>query len=155
MLCALIASIDLRKDLDAANEVTRGAGMPSAKMAGRLANSPGRPAMVCGQSVPRDEGRSPPTRQGSPCTQGRGTRPAHALSPRLMIGKEHQLVTPTHPTTRILTPRKVTIRCQLVVPLRSSDDDPLHPGACSRVGLTSIESTALHCVGAVGWSGAR
>jgi hypothetical protein len=30
---------------------------------------------------------------------------------------------PTHPTTGILTPRKVTIRCQLVVPSSSSDDD--------------------------------
>jgi hypothetical protein len=29
---------------------------------------------------------------------------------------------PTRPTTGILTPRKVTIRCQLVVPSSSSDD---------------------------------
>jgi hypothetical protein len=49
--------------------------------------------------------------------------PAHALSPHPMIRKEHQLVTPTHPTMGILTPRKVTIRCQLVVPLTSSDDN--------------------------------
>jgi hypothetical protein len=40
-----------------------------------------------------------------------------------MIGKEYRSVTPTRPTTGILTPRKVTIRCQLVVPSSSSDDD--------------------------------
>jgi hypothetical protein len=40
-----------------------------------------------------------------------------------MIGKEHQSVMPTRPTTGILTLRKVTIRRQLVVPLSSSDDD--------------------------------
>jgi hypothetical protein len=39
-----------------------------------------------------------------------------------MIRKDHQLVTPTHPTTGVLTPRKVTIRRQLVVPLSSSND---------------------------------
>jgi hypothetical protein len=33
-------------------------------------------AMVCGQWVPRDEGRSPPARQGSPCTRGHGMHPA-------------------------------------------------------------------------------
>jgi hypothetical protein len=49
--------------------------------------------------------------------------PAHALSPRSMIGKEHRSVTPTHPTTWILTLRKVTTRCQLVVPSSSSDDN--------------------------------
>jgi hypothetical protein len=35
MLCALIASIDLQKDLDATKEVTGGASTPLAKMAGR------------------------------------------------------------------------------------------------------------------------
>jgi hypothetical protein len=35
MSCALVASTYLEKDLDAAKEVTRGAGMPSVKMAGR------------------------------------------------------------------------------------------------------------------------
>jgi hypothetical protein len=48
MSCALVASIDLQKDLDAAKEVTGGAGVTSVKMAGRTANSPGWPAMVCG-----------------------------------------------------------------------------------------------------------
>jgi hypothetical protein len=32
-------------------------------------------------------------------------------------------------------------------------EDPLHPGACSRVGLTSVNSATLHHVGAAGWSG--
>jgi hypothetical protein len=50
-------------------------------------------------------------------------RPTHALSPRPMIGKEHRSVTSTHPATGILTPRKVTIRRQLVVPLSSNDDN--------------------------------
>jgi hypothetical protein len=35
MSCALIASTDLQKDLDAAKEVTGGADAPSAKMPGR------------------------------------------------------------------------------------------------------------------------
>jgi hypothetical protein len=48
-------------------------------------------------------------RDGSPSTQGRGTHLARALSPHPTIGKDHRLVTPTHPTTGILTPRKVTI----------------------------------------------
>jgi hypothetical protein len=39
--CALVASINLEKDIDAMKEVTGGANMPSAKMAGRPANSPG------------------------------------------------------------------------------------------------------------------
>jgi hypothetical protein len=98
-----------QKDLDAAKEVTGRAGASSTKMAGRPTNSPGRPAMVSGQSVPCDEGRSPPACQGSPCTRGHGTHPVHALSPRSMIGKEHQSITPTRPTMGILTPRKVTI----------------------------------------------
>jgi hypothetical protein len=54
--------------------VTGGAEMPSAKMAGQPANSPGWLVMDYGQSIPRDEGRSPPARQGFPCTT---------------IGKEH------------------------------------------------------------------
>jgi hypothetical protein len=72
------------KDLDAAKEVTRGAGAPSAKTADR-------PWLVAIRLPPHVEGqgRSPPVRQGSRCTRGRGTHSAHALSPRLMIGKEH------------------------------------------------------------------
>jgi hypothetical protein len=109
MSCALVALTDLQKDLDAAEEVTGGAGTPSTKMASRPMNSPGRPARVCGRSPPRDESQSPPVSHGSPCTKGRGMRPVHALSPRLMIGKQHQSLTPTRPTMGILTPRKVTI----------------------------------------------
>jgi hypothetical protein len=47
MSCALVASTDLHKDLDAAKEVTEGAGAPSVQMVGRS-------AMVCGQPVSRD-----------------------------------------------------------------------------------------------------
>jgi hypothetical protein len=47
--------------------------------------------------------------------------PTRALSPRLMIGKEHRSVMPTRPTMGILTPRKVAIQRQLVVPSSSSD----------------------------------
>jgi hypothetical protein len=53
MSCALIALTDLQKDLDAAKEVIGGASAPSVKMASR-------PAMVCGQSIHHDEGRTPP-----------------------------------------------------------------------------------------------
>jgi hypothetical protein len=116
MSCAFVASKDLEKDLDAVKEITGGVGVPSAKMAGR-------PAMVCGHSTPRDEGQSPPACQGSPCTRGYGTRLVRALSPCPMIGKEHRPVMPTRPTMGILTPRKVTVRHQLVVPSNSSDDD--------------------------------
>jgi hypothetical protein len=123
MSCVLVASIDLEKDLDAAKQVTGGADTPSTKMANRPANDPSRPTKVCGHSAPRDEGRPPPVRQGSPCTRGCGTHSTHALSPRPTIGKEHQSVMPTRPTMGILTPRKVTVQRQLVVPLSSSDDD--------------------------------
>jgi hypothetical protein len=82
-----------------------------------------RPAMVCGQSVHRDEGRSPLVHQESPCTRGHGMCPVCALSPHPMIGKDHRSVMPTCPTMGILTPRKVTIRRQLVVPSSSSDVD--------------------------------
>jgi hypothetical protein len=98
MSCALVTLTNLEKDLDAEKEVIRGAGVPSAKMVSWLANSPARPAMVCGQLVPRDEGHPPPACQGSPCIQGHGKRPAQALSPRPMIEKEHRSVTPTRPT---------------------------------------------------------
>jgi hypothetical protein len=84
---------------------------------------PGRSAMVCGHLAPHEEGRPSPVRQGSPCTQGRGTRPTRALFTHPMIGKEHRSVTPTSPTLVILTPRKVTARHQLVVPSSSSDND--------------------------------
>jgi hypothetical protein len=49
--------------------------------------------------------------------------PTRTIFPRPMIGKQHRSVTPTRPTMGILTPRKVTIRRQLVVPSSSSDDD--------------------------------
>jgi hypothetical protein len=70
-----------------------------------------------------DEDQSPLACQGSPCAQGRGTHPIRAISPRPTIRKEHRSVTPTRPTTGVLTLRKVTVRHQLVVPSSSSDDD--------------------------------
>jgi hypothetical protein len=45
MLCVLVASTDLQKDLDVAKEVTGGVGMPSVKMVGWS-------ALVCGQLSP-------------------------------------------------------------------------------------------------------
>jgi hypothetical protein len=122
--CALVASKDLEKDLNAANEVTGGDGAPSMKMVGRAANCTGRPAMVYGHCPPPcDEGRSPPTRQGSPYTRGRGRHLVHALSPRPTIRKEHRSIMHTCPTMGILTLTKVTVWHQLVVPSSSSDDD--------------------------------
>jgi hypothetical protein len=50
--CALVASTDLKKALDAAKEVIRGAGAPSVMMGGRVAKSPGRPANVGGRLTP-------------------------------------------------------------------------------------------------------
>jgi hypothetical protein len=40
-----------------------------------------------------------------------------------MIGEENRSVMLTRPTIGILTLRKVTVRCQLVVPSSSSNDD--------------------------------
>jgi hypothetical protein len=40
--------------------------------------------MECGHLSPRDEGLPSPARQGSPYTQGCGTRLARALSPTLI-----------------------------------------------------------------------
>jgi hypothetical protein len=122
MSCALVTSTDQDRALDIVKEVTEEAGMPSAKMASRAANSPGRPAMVYGHSAPRGEGRSPPVHQGSPCAQGRGTCWVRALSTHPMIGKEHQSVTPSCLTTGLLTLRKVTVWHQLVVPLALVSD---------------------------------
>jgi hypothetical protein len=77
-----------------------------------------------GQSVSRDEGRSPPAHQGSPVPEVMEcARLVLCPTPCLMIGKEHLSIMLTCPTTGILTPRKVTIRRQLVVPSSSSDDD--------------------------------
>jgi hypothetical protein len=123
MSCTLVASTNLQKDLDASKEVTGGAGVPLVKMVGLPAHSIDWTGMVCGQSVPRDEGHTLPARQGTPCTRGQGMHPTHARSPHTMIGKEHRSVTPTRPTTGILTLRKGAIRHQLVVPSSSSDDD--------------------------------
>jgi hypothetical protein len=114
MSCALVASKDLERALDATKEVIGGAGMPSAKMAGRPANSPGRSTMVCHHLDPRDEGRSPPVHQGPP---------VRALFPLPTIKKEHRSVMPTRPTMGVLALRKVTVRHQLVVPSSNSDDD--------------------------------
>jgi hypothetical protein len=132
MSCALVASTDLDRALDTTKEVTEGAGAPSAKMVGQLANSPGRPTMICGHSAPRDEGRSPPVRHGSPCARGRGTHLDRALSPRPTMGKEHRSIMPTHPTTWVLTPRKVIIRCQLVKHDAWVDLNP----SCARIRYT-------------------
>jgi hypothetical protein len=52
MSCALVASIDLEKDLDDTKEVGEGVSVPLAKMVGLSANSPGWLAMVCGNAPP-------------------------------------------------------------------------------------------------------
>jgi hypothetical protein len=113
--CALVASTDLVKALDAAKEVTGGAGM-------HVSNDV-RPAMVGGRTTPLEEGQPSPVRQSSPAAQGHGSRPVRALSPHPMIGKEHSSVTPTCLSTGVLTLKKITIQHQLVVPSRNNDDD--------------------------------
>jgi hypothetical protein len=90
---------------------------------GRPAKSPGRPAMVGGCTIPLEVGQPSPTRQSSPIGQGRGSHPVRVLSAHPMIGKENHSVTPTRPSTGVLTPKKITIRCQLVVLSSSNDDD--------------------------------
>jgi hypothetical protein len=117
MSCALVTSTDLKRAFDAVKKVIRGAGTPSVKMADR-------PWFVAIRPPPsRDEDRSPLARQVSPYARGHGTHPVRALSPRPTIRKEHRSVTPTCPTTEVLTPRKMTIWHQLVVPSSSSNDD--------------------------------
>jgi hypothetical protein len=158
MSCTLVALTDL-DDLVVAKEVTGGASAPSAKMASRS-------AMVCGHSGPGEEGRPSLAHQGSPYTRGCGTCSARALSPRLTIKNEHRLVMPTRPTTEILTSRKVTIQCQLVVPSSSSDDNLSLEKQDARVDVNTggvrvrytqepsfmSELPLLHCVRAAGWS---
>jgi hypothetical protein len=114
--CALVASTDLEKALDAVKEVTGGSGTPSAMMAGQ-------PAMVGGCMTPLEVGEPSPAHQSSPAAQGCGSRPVHALSPPPTIGKEHHSATPTRLSMGVLTPKKITIRCQLVVPSSNNDDD--------------------------------
>jgi hypothetical protein len=140
MSCALVTSTDLEKDLDAAKEVTGGVVVSFVKMAGQLPWSAGHGLWP---SLPPP----PLTMRGSPCTRDRGMCLARALSPRLTIGKEHRSVMPTCPTMGILTQRKVTIRCQLVVPSSSSNDDLSLVKHDSRVDLkpsgTRIRYTPL------------
>jgi hypothetical protein len=64
-----------------------------------------------------------PALQSYPYGWGHGSHPVHALSPRPMIGKEHRSITPTHPSTGVLTLSKVTIQHQLVVRSSSNDHD--------------------------------
>jgi hypothetical protein len=52
VLCALVASTDLEKAIDAANELIGGAGVPSAMMGGWPSKSPSRPATVGGRLTP-------------------------------------------------------------------------------------------------------
>jgi hypothetical protein len=77
--------------------------------------------MVGGHTMPLEVGQPSRALQSSPCARSRGSCPIRALSPRLMIGKEYRWVTPTHPSTGVLAPKKVTIRRQLVVQSSSSD----------------------------------
>jgi hypothetical protein len=114
--CALVASTDLEKALGAAKEVIRGAGAPS-KMTG------GQPTTIGGRLTPLEVGQPSPTCQSSPAAQGRGSCPVRALFPHPTIVKEHRSVMTTHPSTGVLTTKKITIRHQLVVPSSSSDDD--------------------------------
>jgi hypothetical protein len=51
------------------------------------------------------------------------SRPIHALSPCPTIGKEHHLGMPTRSSAGVLTPKKITIQRQLMVPSSSSNDD--------------------------------
>jgi hypothetical protein len=115
MSCALVTLTDLQKDLDAANEVTGEDGVPLTKM-------DGRPWFVANRSpVMRANHHQ---RAKVPLVFEAVERAwVCALSPHPMIGKEHRSVTSTPPTTGILTPRKVFIQHQLVVPSSSSDDD--------------------------------
>jgi hypothetical protein len=108
--CALVASIDLEKALDAAKKVIKGASVSSVMMGGRSAESPGRSAAVGGQLTLLEVGQPSPVRQSSPTAQGRGSRPVRALSPCPTIGKEHHSVTPMRPSTGVLTPKKISIR---------------------------------------------
>jgi hypothetical protein len=120
---ALVASTDLEKALDAMKDVIGGVGVPLAMMSDQLAKPPGRLATVGGQLTPLEVGQPSPVCHSSLAAQGRGLHPFCVLSPRPTIGKEHHLVMPTRPSTGVLTPKNITIRCLLVVLSSSSDDD--------------------------------
>jgi hypothetical protein len=121
--CALVASTDLEKVIDAVKEVIGGSGVPSTMMAGRPAKSPGRPATIGGRLTPLKVGQPSPACQSSPTAQGRGSRLVRVIYPHPTIGKEHHSVTRTCPSMSVLTLKKITIRHQLVVLSSNSDDD--------------------------------
>jgi hypothetical protein len=60
-----------------------------------------------------------------------------------MIRKEHHSVTPTRPSTGVLTKKKITIRHQLVVPSSNNDDNLLLVRHDARVDLNS-GGTRIH-----------
>jgi hypothetical protein len=104
--CALVTSTELEKNLDATRDVTGGAGTPMVKMAGH-------PWFVAIRATVRRAGHH--------------QRAKIPLVPEVMERAQLMVfplvVTPTSPTTGILTPRKVNARRQLEVPSSSSDDD--------------------------------
>jgi hypothetical protein len=114
--CMLVASTDLEKVLDTAKEVIEGADAPSATMGGQ-------PATIGGLFTQLEVGQPSPACQSSPAAQGHASHPVRVLSPRPKIGKEQCSVMPMHPSMGVLTPKKITIRRQLVVPSSSSGDD--------------------------------
>jgi hypothetical protein len=96
-------------------EIIGGVGVPLAMMSDRLAKPPSRLATVGGRLTPLEVGQPSPVCHCSPAAQGRGLHPFCVLSPRPTIGKEHHLVMPRRPSTGVLTPKNITIRCLLVV----------------------------------------
>jgi hypothetical protein len=111
MSCTLVTSIDQEKTLDAAKEVTGGAALHRQRWpTDRPTLLADRPWFVANRSPVMRAIHHQCANVPSPCTRGHGTHLAHALSPHPTIRKERRSVTPTPPTTGILTPRKVTIR---------------------------------------------
>jgi hypothetical protein len=135
--CALVASTGMEKALDAAKEVIRGVGTSSVTMAGWPAKSPGRPATVGGRLTHLKVCQPSVVHQSFPTAQDHSSRHVRALSPSPTIGKEHCSVMPTRPSMGVLTLKKITIRCQLVVPSSSSDNNLPFVRYDARVNLNS------------------
>jgi hypothetical protein len=118
-------------------EVIGGAGTSSVMMAGWPAKSPGRPATVGGRLTHFKVCQPSVVHQSFPAVQDRSSRPVCVLSPSTTIGKEHCSVMPTRPSMGVLTLKKITIRCQLVVPSSSSDNNLPLVRYDARVNLNS------------------
>jgi hypothetical protein len=130
---AISTASDLEHVLDAAKGNPKGADTPLNLMGDSTSNT----SKGCRHLAPISVPQSSPMHHDSLISHACGSHPVCALFPHPTIRKEHRSMTPTRPMMGVLTPRKVTIRCNMVINNDSGDDNlPLmrHDG---RVDLNS------------------